>query len=150
VEAHAAKTGSARAKALLANWEASKARFWQLVPPAEKVRRAGGRKGGGGCSGYGVASPARGVGFGVNPLPPACWSRVAHCAAERTHTLHRRQTGTPVPKTPKPQPHRPLPHPPPTKPTPPPAPAAQNTPEANPSVEYSPDAASALPVAATA
>lgn len=36
---HAAKTGSARAKALLANWEASKAKFWQLVPPAEKVRR---------------------------------------------------------------------------------------------------------------
>lgn len=34
---HAAKTGSARAKALLANWEVEKGKFWQLVPPAEKV-----------------------------------------------------------------------------------------------------------------
>jgi glutamate synthase (ferredoxin) len=39
IEAHAAKTGSARAKALLADWEAAKAKFWQLVPPAEKVGR---------------------------------------------------------------------------------------------------------------
>lgn len=37
VEAHAAKTGSSRAKALLSNWEAAKGKFWQLVPPAEKV-----------------------------------------------------------------------------------------------------------------
>lgn len=35
-QAHAAKTGSAKAKALLANWDASLAKFWQLVPPAEK------------------------------------------------------------------------------------------------------------------
>jgi len=46
IEAHAAKTGSARAKALLANWESSKAKFWQLVPPAEKVGAAVGLVGG--------------------------------------------------------------------------------------------------------
>uniref|UniRef100_A0A383V5K3 glutamate synthase (ferredoxin) n=1 Tax=Tetradesmus obliquus TaxID=3088 RepID=A0A383V5K3_TETOB len=36
ISAHAAKTGSAKAKALLADWAAAKAKFWQLVPPAEK------------------------------------------------------------------------------------------------------------------
>jgi glutamate synthase (ferredoxin) len=36
IETHAAKTGSAKAKALLADWEAAKAKFWQIVPPAEK------------------------------------------------------------------------------------------------------------------
>ncbi|KAF8065477.1 hypothetical protein HT031_003078 [Scenedesmus sp. PABB004] len=36
VAAHADKTGSAKAKALLADWAAAKGRFWQLVPPAEK------------------------------------------------------------------------------------------------------------------
>ncbi|KAG2445645.1 hypothetical protein HXX76_000255 [Chlamydomonas incerta] len=36
LEAHVAHTGSAKAKSLLANWEASLAKFWQLVPPAEK------------------------------------------------------------------------------------------------------------------
>jgi len=35
IEAHAAATGSAKAKALLADWGAAKAKFWQLVPPAE-------------------------------------------------------------------------------------------------------------------
>ena len=39
---HAAKTGSARAKALLADWDAAKDKFWQLVPPAEKVGGRGG------------------------------------------------------------------------------------------------------------
>ncbi|GLC45038.1 Ferredoxin-dependent glutamate synthase 1, chloroplastic/mitochondrial [Pleodorina starrii] len=36
ISAHADRTGSAKAKALLANWEASLGKFWQLVPPAEK------------------------------------------------------------------------------------------------------------------
>lgn len=36
IEAHAAKTGSSKAKALLASWDASLAKFWQAVPPAEK------------------------------------------------------------------------------------------------------------------
>ncbi len=36
IEAHVAKTGSAKGKALLASWEASLAKFWQIVPPAEK------------------------------------------------------------------------------------------------------------------
>ncbi|KAI8464547.1 MAG: ferredoxin-dependent glutamate synthase [Monoraphidium minutum] len=36
VSEHASKTGSARAKALLGDWDAAKAKFWQLVPPAEK------------------------------------------------------------------------------------------------------------------
>lgn len=36
IEAHAAKTGSDKAKALLANWEAELPKFWQLVPPAER------------------------------------------------------------------------------------------------------------------
>jgi len=36
VEAHAEKTGSARARALLADWPSSLAKFWQVVPPAEK------------------------------------------------------------------------------------------------------------------
>lgn len=43
ISQHAAKTGSAQAKALLADWEAAKGRFWQLVPPAEKVRGRGRR-----------------------------------------------------------------------------------------------------------
>jgi glutamate synthase (ferredoxin) len=36
VEAHAAKTGSPRAKGLLADWPAALGKFWQVVPPAEK------------------------------------------------------------------------------------------------------------------
>jgi glutamate synthase (ferredoxin) len=36
VEAHAEKTGSKRAKALLADWSNSLGKFWQVVPPAEK------------------------------------------------------------------------------------------------------------------
>jgi len=36
IETHAAKTGSAKAKALLADWAAAKDKFWQIVPPAEK------------------------------------------------------------------------------------------------------------------
>lgn len=36
IEAHAAATGSAKAKAVLASWPDSLAKFWQLVPPAEK------------------------------------------------------------------------------------------------------------------
>jgi glutamate synthase (ferredoxin) len=36
IKQHADKTGSAKAKALLADWSAAKGKFWQLVPPAEK------------------------------------------------------------------------------------------------------------------
>jgi len=36
IEAHAAKTGSAKAKAVLAAWESTFPKFYQLVPPAEK------------------------------------------------------------------------------------------------------------------
>ena len=35
IEAHAEATGSAKAKALLADWENSLQRFWQVVPPSE-------------------------------------------------------------------------------------------------------------------
>ena len=35
VAAHAEKTGSAVAKAILGDWKASLPRFWQLVPPSE-------------------------------------------------------------------------------------------------------------------
>jgi glutamate synthase (ferredoxin) len=35
VSAHAEKTGSAVAKAILADWAAALPRFWQLVPPSE-------------------------------------------------------------------------------------------------------------------
>jgi glutamate synthase (ferredoxin) len=35
IQAHADKTGSATATALLADWGAAKERFWQLVPPGE-------------------------------------------------------------------------------------------------------------------
>jgi glutamate synthase (ferredoxin) len=36
IQAHVDRTGSAKGKALLANWEASLTKFWQLVPPAER------------------------------------------------------------------------------------------------------------------
>lgn len=36
LQAHVDKTGSEKGKSLLANWDASLAKFWQLVPPAEK------------------------------------------------------------------------------------------------------------------
>lgn len=36
IQAHVDKTGSAKGKAILADWEASLQKFWQLVPPAEK------------------------------------------------------------------------------------------------------------------
>uniref|UniRef100_A0A7R9Z740 glutamate synthase (ferredoxin) n=1 Tax=Chlamydomonas euryale TaxID=1486919 RepID=A0A7R9Z740_9CHLO len=36
IEAHATRTGSAKAKAVLADWDAMLPKFWQLVPPAEK------------------------------------------------------------------------------------------------------------------
>ena len=36
IETHAAKTGSGKAQALLADWAAAKDKFWQIVPPAEK------------------------------------------------------------------------------------------------------------------
>ena len=36
IEAHAAKTGSAKAKKILAGWDAALPQFWQIVPPAEK------------------------------------------------------------------------------------------------------------------
>jgi glutamate synthase (ferredoxin) len=35
IQAHADKTGSKRAQALLADWAAALPRFWQLVPPSE-------------------------------------------------------------------------------------------------------------------
>lgn len=35
ISAHADRTGSEKAKMLLANWEASLAKFWQVVPPSE-------------------------------------------------------------------------------------------------------------------
>ncbi len=35
-QAHVERTGSAKGKAVLANWEAALPKFWQLVPPAEK------------------------------------------------------------------------------------------------------------------
>jgi len=35
IEEHAAKTGSPKAKAILADWDASLKKFWQIVPPAE-------------------------------------------------------------------------------------------------------------------
>lgn len=36
IQQHADKTGSSKAKAILADWAVSKGKFWQLVPPAEK------------------------------------------------------------------------------------------------------------------
>jgi len=36
LEEHVERTGSAKATALLADWDASLAKFWQLVPPSEK------------------------------------------------------------------------------------------------------------------
>ncbi len=36
IEAHVEKTGSSKGKAILASWDASLPKFWQLVPPAEK------------------------------------------------------------------------------------------------------------------
>ena len=36
IEAHVEKTGSPKGKAVLASWETSLPKFWQLVPPAEK------------------------------------------------------------------------------------------------------------------
>jgi glutamate synthase (ferredoxin) len=35
IEAHVAKTGSAKGKAILANWESYLGKFWQAVPPSE-------------------------------------------------------------------------------------------------------------------
>lgn len=36
IQSHVEKTGSPKAKSLLADWPATLARFWQIVPPAEK------------------------------------------------------------------------------------------------------------------
>jgi glutamate synthase (ferredoxin) len=36
IQTHVDKTGSAKGKAILADWEGSLAKFWQIVPPAEK------------------------------------------------------------------------------------------------------------------
>lgn len=36
IQAHVDRTGSAKAKAVLAQWDAMLPKFWQLVPPAEK------------------------------------------------------------------------------------------------------------------
>lgn len=36
IETHVEKTGSAKGKAILSNWDAMLPKFWQLVPPAEK------------------------------------------------------------------------------------------------------------------
>lgn len=35
INQHAAKTGSKKAAALLADWANAKAKFWQIVPPGE-------------------------------------------------------------------------------------------------------------------
>jgi len=35
LEAHAERTGSPKAKAILANWSESLSKFWQVVPPSE-------------------------------------------------------------------------------------------------------------------
>ena len=35
ITAHAQKTGSAKAKMILADWETYLAKFWQVVPPSE-------------------------------------------------------------------------------------------------------------------
>ena len=35
IETHAELTGSRRAKAILADWQAQLPQFWQLVPPSE-------------------------------------------------------------------------------------------------------------------
>jgi glutamate synthase (ferredoxin) len=35
IEAHATRTGSQKAKAILANWSESLTKFWQVVPPSE-------------------------------------------------------------------------------------------------------------------
>jgi glutamate synthase (ferredoxin) len=35
IEAHVEKTGSPKGKAVLADWDASLKKFWQLVPPSE-------------------------------------------------------------------------------------------------------------------
>lgn len=35
IEAHVARTGSAKGQAILADWAAALPRFWQLVPPSE-------------------------------------------------------------------------------------------------------------------
>ncbi|MEL6606054.1 MAG: hypothetical protein AAFP20_22810, partial [Cyanobacteria bacterium J06614_10] len=35
IEAHADRTGSAKAKAILADWQAYIPKFWQVVPPSE-------------------------------------------------------------------------------------------------------------------
>lgn len=36
IQAHVEKTGSAKGKAILADWDNSLTKFWQIVPPAEK------------------------------------------------------------------------------------------------------------------
>ena len=36
IQAHVDKTGSSKGKTVLASWDASLPKFWQLVPPAEK------------------------------------------------------------------------------------------------------------------
>jgi glutamate synthase (ferredoxin) len=36
IQAHADKTGSPKAKALLADWSNTLSKFWQVVPPSEK------------------------------------------------------------------------------------------------------------------
>ncbi|MEL6816722.1 MAG: hypothetical protein AAFP03_18230, partial [Cyanobacteria bacterium J06598_3] len=35
IEAHAERTGSAKAKRILADWQAYMPKFWQVVPPSE-------------------------------------------------------------------------------------------------------------------
>ena len=36
IQAHVDKTGSSKGKSILASWDTSLPKFWQLVPPAEK------------------------------------------------------------------------------------------------------------------
>ncbi len=39
IEAHVARTGSAKGRALLGDWNAAIGKFWQLVPPSEANTR---------------------------------------------------------------------------------------------------------------
>jgi glutamate synthase domain-containing protein 3 len=113
IEAHAAKTGSARAKALLADWEASKAKFWQLVPPAEKV-----------CA----ATAPRPL-LLLSALP---WFGVAERPARPRRLLPSAASAKLTPSVSAA------------------ALAPQNTPEANPAIEFVPESAPSMPVAAAA
>lgn len=68
IQQQAAKTGSKKAAALLADWANAKAKFWQIVPPGESLYL--------GLSGLRVLSEAQFVARTVAAL--GCWLRSQH------------------------------------------------------------------------